>query len=82
MQQEQDNLLKTVEAYQKTFNTELGQEVYKSLLDLSGIEYADVDLSHAHLAYNAGRKSLFLEIKSMMDADLSEMKKEVNSDQT
>jgi len=82
MQQEQDNLLKTVGAYQKTFKTALGQEVYLDLLDKSGLEFADVDLSHAHLAYNAGRKSLFLEIKSMMDADISEMKKEVNSDQT
>ena len=80
-EQEQDNLFKRVEAYQKTFNTALGQEVYKDLLDLSGLEYAATDLSHAQLAYNEGRKSLFLEIKSMMDADISAMKKEVNSDQ-
>lgn len=78
---EQDNLLKTVEAYQKTFKSELGQEVFRDLLDRSGLEFAAVDLDHAQLSYNEGRRAFFLEIKSMVDADISKMKEVVNSDQ-
>ena len=76
MDNNSNEVIEKVAAYQTLFNGASAQVVLDDLADRAGIYHTATDLSGNQLAYNEGARMMYLYIKSLVDADLSELKDE------
>ena len=67
MDNNSNEVIEKVAAYQTLFNGASGQIVLDDLADRSGIFHMATDLAGNQLAYNEGARMMYLYIKSFLD---------------
>lgn len=76
MDSNNNEVVEKVAAYQTLFSGKSAQVVLDDLAERSGIFHMATDLDGQQLAYNEGARMMYLYIKSLVDADLAELKEE------